>query len=89
MQFEEVGETEEAVQSVYFEKMLQSAQRQHGFGGLPGQAEAVSCPAALGNENDDVSGHALSSSHAPLHALLSSHAPLHDLKLARFSHRFG
>ncbi len=55
MQFEEIGDAEQHSQSNYFENMMQLAQEQQGFGNLPGQAELISCPAALGNERDDVS----------------------------------
>ena len=55
IQFEEIGDAEEHAQSNYFENMLQLAQEQQGFGSLPGQTQLISCPAALGNEKDDVS----------------------------------
>ena len=55
IQFEEIGDAEENAQSNYFENMMQLAQEQQGFGSLPGQTELISCPAALGNEKDDVS----------------------------------
>ena len=55
IQFEEIGDLEERAHSMYFEKLLQTQALPGSTGALQTIEAPISCPAATGNADDDVS----------------------------------